>query len=162
MPYNYNPYTGYYPYVTSGYPPLQSQTYYQQPQTSVQNTQISPIANQSSLIWVNDEQEASMYPIAQNCAVALWERSGKTIYLKYADATGKPTMVIYDLVERQAEKPKEEVAVEEKQVDYLTKDDLKDMISTLTGLKSDIDRMKDDLYGIAGKKSRDKEIVEND
>lgn len=54
----------------------------------------------SGIIWVSGEAEAQMYPIAPNNAVALWERSGKAVYLKSADATGRPSLVAYDLAER--------------------------------------------------------------
>lgn len=54
----------------------------------------------TGILWVGSEMEAQNYPIAPNNAVALWDRSGKTVYLKSADATGKPSMVVYDLTER--------------------------------------------------------------
>lgn len=55
---------------------------------------------QQSIIWVTGEQEAMGYLVAPNSAVALWDSSSPTIYLKQADASGKPTMKTYDLVER--------------------------------------------------------------
>ena len=33
-------------------------------------------------------------------AVALWDKSAPSVYLKKSDMTGRPSMVIYDLVER--------------------------------------------------------------
>lgn len=66
-----------------------------QPQTSYQQ----PI-NTSGMIWVGGEQEVQMYPIAPNNAVPLWDRSGKTVYIKSADATGRPSVLTYDLTER--------------------------------------------------------------
>ena len=50
--------------------------------------------------WVSSEQEARGYLIAPNSAVALWDSTAPTVYLKQADASGKPTLKIYDLVER--------------------------------------------------------------
>lgn len=55
---------------------------------------------QSSMIWVTGEQEAFNYPVAPNNAVALWDSSKAAVYIKQADASGKPTIKIYDLAER--------------------------------------------------------------
>ena len=37
---------------------------------------------------------------APNSAVALWDSNAPTIYLKQADASGKPSIKVFDLVER--------------------------------------------------------------
>ena len=55
---------------------------------------------QGGVQWVSGEQEARGYLIAPNSAVALWDSTAPTVYLKQADASGKPTLKIYDLVER--------------------------------------------------------------
>ena len=52
--------------------------------------------------WVQNEREAWEYLLAPNSAVALWDSQNPTIYFKQSDAAGKPTMKIYDLVERKA------------------------------------------------------------
>lgn len=59
----------------------------------------NPIAT-GGVQWVSGEQEARGYLIAPNSAVALWDSTAPTVYLKQADASGKPTLKIYDLVER--------------------------------------------------------------
>ena len=69
----------------------------QQPMS--QPVQQNPIA-QGGVQWVSGEQEARGYLIAPNSAVALWDSTAPTVYLKQADASGKPTLKIYDLVER--------------------------------------------------------------
>lgn len=56
--------------------------------------------NQPGIIWVPSEQAANEYLVAPNNAVALWDSNNPVIYLKQADASGKPSMKIYDLVER--------------------------------------------------------------
>ena len=38
--------------------------------------------------------------MAPNSAVTLWDSNAPVVYLKQADASGKPSMKIYDLVER--------------------------------------------------------------
>ena len=162
--------TGYYPYNYSyGSVPVYPQISYQQPQTvtmpqqtiqnPTQNQQISQTpqpASQSSIIWVSGEQEAQMFPIAPNNAVALWEKTGKTIYLKQADPTGKPTMTIYDLVERTTtpapqQAPQPQI---QPQVSYATKEDMtgaieamQDMAKLISTLKGELQEMKKDIYG---------------
>ena len=59
----------------------------------------NPVAT-GGVQWVSNEQEARGYLIAPNSAVALWDSTAPTVYLKQADASGKPTLKIYDLVER--------------------------------------------------------------
>ena len=117
----------------------------------------------TGIIWVSGESEASMYPIAPNNAIALWEKSGKTVYLKSADATGKPTLRIYDLSER-TKMPVDDVSLTDgKLPTYATKDELSAVLTAInecegiiSSLRSDIDTIKGDMYGIAGKKKAKK------
>ena len=53
-----------------------------------------------SIVWVQSEMEAANYPVAPNNAVTLWDSNSPVVYLKQADASGKPSMKTYDLVER--------------------------------------------------------------
>ena len=64
----------------------------------------NPVA-QSGVQWVSGEQEARNWMIAPNAAVALWDSTAPTVYLKQADASGKPSLKIYDLVERSQTPP---------------------------------------------------------
>lgn len=163
-PYSYNPYQ-FYPMYQQQQQPIQ------QPQMQQPVQQAQPMYS-SGIIWVSGLVEAQAYPIAPNNAVALWEKSGKTIYLKQADATGKPTMTVYDLVER-AETSSDGVSASDGKLPaYATKDELSAVVSVvkgfdelLGGLKSDIDTMKGDMYGIAGKKKsarKTQEVAEDD
>ena len=169
------PYTSYQNPWQQGYYPMYQQPQYQQPvQQTMQQTQqtYSPVINQNGIIWISGESEAAMYPIAPNNAVALWEKSGKTIYLKQADATGKPSMKVYDLVER-AETPADGVSeTDGKLPAYATKEELKAVVDAvksfgvaITSAQSDIDALKGDMYGIAGKKKsarKTQEVAEDD
>ena len=147
------PYYPQQPYqMGQSYYPQTYQPVMQQPQ---QQQNYSPVSNQNSIIWISGEQEAQMYPIAPNNAIALWEKSGKTIYLKSADATGKPSLTIFDLVERKQTPTAEDGTP----VDYATKKDLMRVAEAVSGfdalissIKTDIETMKGDMYGIAGKK----------
>ena len=91
-----------YPYFNPYYPQpmpdnLMQMRQMQQPQMQPQMQ--NPIA-QGGVQWVSGEQEARGYLIAPNSAVALWDSTAPTVYLKQSDASGKPTLKIYDLVER--------------------------------------------------------------
>lgn len=79
--------------------------------------------------WVSSEQEARGYLIAPNSAVALWDSSAPTVYLKQADASGKPTLKIYDLVER-AETPR--TAPKGESVEFVTREEF-DRLAALVG-----------------------------
>lgn len=68
--------------------------YYQYPQYQPQQTS-------NSIVWVGSEAEAQSYPVAPNNAVVLWDSSKASVYLKQADASGRPTFKAYDLVEHQ-------------------------------------------------------------
>ena len=112
----------------------------QMPQPVPQN----PVA-QGSGQWVSGEQEARGYLIAPNSAVALWDSTAPTVYLKQADASGKPTLKIYDLVER-AETHR--TAPQGKSVEFVTREEF-DRLAALVG-------------EIKGKKKRKVEEDEDD
>ena len=56
-------------------------------------------------MWVDGIEEANNFYVAPNNAVQLWDKNSPCIYKKSADAAGKPTMQIFDLVERKNETP---------------------------------------------------------
>ena len=88
----------------------------------------NPVAT-GGVQWVSSEQESRGYLIAPNSAVALWDSTAPTVYLKQADASGKPTLKIYDLVER-AETPR--TAPQEKGVEFVTREEF-DRLAALVG-----------------------------
>lgn len=127
----YTPYGWQNPY----YPPpmqdnLMQMRQMQQPQMQPQMPQAlqNPVA-QSGVQWVSGEQEARNWMIAPNAAVALWDSSAPTVYLKKADASGKPSLTIYDLVER-TETPR--TATQEKGVEFVTRKEF-DALAALVG-----------------------------
>ena len=101
----YTPYGWQNPYYAQPMPDNLAQLRQQQmpPMMAPQPPQ-NPVA-QSGVQWVSGEQEARNWMIAPNAAVALWDSSAPTVYLKQADASGKPTLKTYDLVERLASAP---------------------------------------------------------
>lgn len=117
---------------------------YYQPTTYPIGYNSSPVGYNSSptysnsntgMVWVNDYNEAVMYPVAPNAAVALWDKTNPSIYLKRADSTGKPSIQIYDLVERK-EMPKE------KTQDFVLKTDLDAVKATVEELRKNLDEIK--------------------
>lgn len=89
------------PYYPSPMPDNLAQ-FRQRPMMQTQNQMAqNPIA-QGGVQWVNGEMDARNWMIAPNSAVALWDSTAPTVYLKQADASGRPSLKIYDLVERAA------------------------------------------------------------
>lgn len=67
----------------------------------VSQMQANPMANQGSgIIWIPNYAAAVEYLVAANNAVALWDSSAPFVYLKQADASGKPSIKAFELVER--------------------------------------------------------------
>ena len=93
------PYYGYQPYQP--YQPPMADQLMQLRQSQYQpNMQQVPQQQSPSIVWVQNEMEAVNYLVAPNSAVTLWDSNAPVVYLKQADASGKPSMKIYDLVER--------------------------------------------------------------
>lgn len=104
----------------------------------------NPVAT-GGVQWVSSEQEARGYLIAPNSAVALWDSTAPTVYLKQSDASGKPTLKIYDLVERAETTPN---APQKQGVEFVTREEF-DRLAALVG-------------EIKGKKKRKVEEDEDD
>lgn len=135
----------YYPYQTYQ-PPMpdqlaqyrqqqyQPQPMFQQPAQQVM-PQIQPQQQQQmagqSIIWVQNEQEAYNYLVAPNSAVALWDSNNPVVYLKQADASGKPTMKIYDLVERTTQRPQ---AAPQPAAEYVTRQEFEALQARIDAL----------------------------
>ena len=129
MPYQYMP--GYQPYYQ---PPMADQL------AQLRGAQYQPMPQQAqvsgqSMVWVNSEQEAMGYLVAPNSAVALWDSNAPTIYLKQADASGKPSIKVYDLVERNAPTTAP-AAPQAAPVEYATKQDLEALAARVEALSA--------------------------
>lgn len=83
-----------------------------------------------SIIWVPNAQAAEGYLVAPNSAVVLWDSSAPVVYLKQTDASGKPNMKTYDLVERTSI-PQVQPTTQEQ--------------NGITALKSEVERLKSEL-----------------
>ena len=128
----YTPYGWQNPYYAQPMPDNLAQLRQQQmpPMMAPQPPQ-NPVA-QSGVQWVSGEQEARNWMLAPNAAVALWDSSAPTVYLKKADASGKPSLTIYDLVER-AETPR--TAPTEDPVKFVTREEFDTLAAVVDGMK---------------------------
>lgn len=120
-PQSYNPY---FPTFYQGYQTPQIQQQLQQQQ-------------QSGILWVSGATEAQNYPVAPNNAVALWDSSRPAIYLKQADASGKPVLKTYDLVER-TEMPQNAIPGKGKAEtpDYVTRAEFDELCASVEEIKA--------------------------
>ena len=145
----YTPYYGYQPYQP--YQPPMADQLMQLRQNQYQlNMQQVPQQQAPSIVWVQSEVEAMTYPIAPNNAVTLWDSNAPVIYLKQADASGKPSMKIYDLVERNS-RPVQ--TMQTQAVEYATKDELAALAARLDAITT----MKESPVKSTSKKTVQKE-----
>lgn len=125
-----------YPYYGNPYYPAPMQDNLMQMRQQYQPPQMQPLSQptqnpiaQGGVQWVSGEQEARGWMIAPNAAVALWDSTAPTVYLKQADASGKPTLKIYDLVERAENAPDR---ANTNQVEFVTRKEF-DALAAIVG-----------------------------
>ena len=126
-----------YPYYGNPYmPPMQDNLAQlrQQQMQAIPPMPQNPLP-QSGVQWVSGEQEARSWMVAPNAAVALWDSTAPTVYLKQADASGKPTLKVYDLVERLASAPDTQKAPAAEYVTRKEVDALAALVSEMKGKK---------------------------
>ena len=146
------PYYGYQPYQPYQ-PPMADQLMQLRQNQYQPNMQQVPQQQSPSIVWVQNEMEAANYLIAPNSAVTLWDSNSPVVYLKQADASGKPSMKIYDLVERNSRPVQAPIAPA---VEYATKDELAALAARLDALTA----IKDTSVKPATKKMVQKEDAE--
>ena len=170
-PYSYYPASYYNPYAQSWQMQVPQQSFAPALTNTVPQQSIQPAQpTQSGIVWISGgDQEALAYPVAPNNAVTLWSQTEPVVYLKQADASGRASMKVYDLVERSTAAHDKKDEPDRPAIDFATKEDLatlasivKSVDSTLSGVRSDVDAMKGDMYGIAGKKKSAKKQEEVD
>ena len=125
----------YYPY--GGYQYLPQIPQYTQPAPA--QPQPSPQIS-TGILWVANEQEAQNYPVAPNNAVALWDSMNPVIYLKQADAAGRPNIKIYELKERID--PSSEPTKELINPNYVEKTELELLRTELKNIKKELTALK--------------------
>lgn len=118
-------------------PMMQMRPQYQSPAQIPQYqapAQQAPQSGGQSIIWVPNEQAANDFIVAPNNAVTLWDMNAPVVYVKKADASGKPTITTYDLVERMQAQPTPASAQPEPAIEYVTRKDFDELAAKVAAL----------------------------
>lgn len=163
-------------YYQTGFPaqPVQQQAVQQAPQMTIPQAVQSPNVPQiqnGGFITVRSEAEARSYPVAPGTSVTFKHETAPYCYTKTMgfNQFEAPRFEKFKLV-KEEDVPEAETPAKEKTQDvanYATKDDLGKVVSVVQGLnelvgniKTDVETMKSDMYGIAGQKKKTAKKVE--
>lgn len=113
--------------------PMMRPQYQPAPQMPAYQPQPQQPQNQS-IIWIPNEQAANDFIVAPNNAVTLWDMNAPVVYVKKADASGKPTITTYDLVERMQAQPAPASAQPEPAIEYVTRKDFDELAAKVAAL----------------------------
>lgn len=113
--------------------PMMRPQYQPAPQMPAYQPQPQQPQNQS-IIWIPNEQAANDFIVAPNNAVTLWDMNSPVVYVKKADASGKPTITTYDLVERMQAHPTPASAQPEPAIEYVTRKDFDELAAKVAAL----------------------------
>lgn len=90
---------------------------------------------QSGLIWVQGEAGAKSYMVAKGNSVLLMDSESQTFYLKSADASGMPSMRVFDYHERAVQKPQPVPApAQQPAAEYVTRDEFNALAARLDAM----------------------------
>ena len=109
-------------------PQYQPAPQYPTPQPQPQQSGGQPI------IWVPNEKAANEFIVAPNNAVTLWDMNAPVVYVKKADASGKPAMTTYDLVERSTAPVSPTAPQTVPTVEYVTRKDFDELAAKVAAL----------------------------
>lgn len=87
-----------------------------------------------SIIWVPNEKAANEFIVAPNNAVTLWDMNAPVVYVKKADASGKPAMTTYDLVERSTASTSHTAPQTAPLAEYVTRKDFDELAAKVAAL----------------------------
>lgn len=121
-----------------GYPYVQN--YQQQYMPTVQNNQVQQQNN--NIIYVQGIEGAKSYLVGSNNTVILWDSDNPVIYVKSADASGRPNIKILDYTVRDAEP--NQIPLIDKKVEYATTEELKRLESQIMALQSKLEEGEKD------------------
>ena len=113
--------------------PMMRPQYQPAPQMPAYQPQPQQPQNQS-IIWIPNEQAANDFIVAPNNAVTLWDMNSPVVYVKKADASGKPTITTYDLVQRMQAQPTPASAQPEPAIEYVTRKDFDELAAKVAAL----------------------------
>ena len=111
--------------------PMMRPQYQPAPQMPAYQPQPQQPQNQS-IIWVPNEQAANDFIVAPNNAVTLWDMNAPVVYVKKADASGKPSMTTYDLVERAQAVITPTAPRKDQSEEYVTRREFDELVAKLT------------------------------
>lgn len=110
--------------------PMMRPQYQPAPQIPAYQPQPQQPQNQS-IIWIPNEQAANDFIVAPNNAVTLWDMNTPVVYVKKADASGKPIMTTYDLVERAQAAPAPAAPRKDMSEEYVTRREFEELVAKL-------------------------------
>lgn len=96
--------------------------------------QTAPAPAQNSRIWVNSENEVLDYIVAPNCSVDLWHSNGSILYTKQADASGKPTIKVFDVTERKMGAETPQIQTKNLNEEFVTREEFNALKTKIEGL----------------------------
>lgn len=100
----------------------------QQPITPIVQSQ--PVANDNGIIWVQGEAGAKSWAVAPGKSVMLMDSENSVFYIKTTDNSGIPLPLrIFDYTERTQQDTAPAEAVQVTNSQYVTKDELKEILS---------------------------------
>lgn len=114
--------------------PMMRPQYQPTPQMQYQPPQPQQPSGGQSIIWVPNEKAANEFIVAPNNAVTLWDMNAPVVYVKKADASGKPAMTTYDLVERSTASVSPTVPQTVPTVEYVTRKDFDELAAKVAAL----------------------------
>lgn len=135
MAYPYGAYPGYMPgyYAPNAAMPdqlAQLRAAQQLPQMQPQIPAQTPSGGQGNgVIWVQGEAGAKSYMVAPGNAVMLLDSESSTFYLKTVDASGMPSMRIFDYTERSAQPVQAQTKME-----YVTRSEFEALAARLDAM----------------------------
>lgn len=127
-------YGGYQPFCPQAIPDQLTQ-YRQNP--IGQLPMMQPMQQQDSRIFVQGEQSAKAYLVANGNTVVLWDSESPTIYLKSVDASGMPSMRVLDITERNTPSVRAPETVQANKInagDFITRDEFNSLSEQVRGL----------------------------
>lgn len=113
-------------YPQYNYVPQQTITPVVQPQA----VQTQPTANDNGVIWVQGEAGAKSWVVPPGKSVMLMDSENSVFYIKTTDNSGVPLPLrIFDYTERTAQNTTSAEAVQTVNSQYVTKDELKEILA---------------------------------
>lgn len=135
-------YSPYYPNYPMQYPQMT-------PQNPPQNNIYHP-AQTNGIIWIQGENAARSYLVAPNQNVLLLDSEVPRMYMKSADATGMPTLKIFEYKEIKKDAP---IAGETTSTEYITRDEFEKRLKELKTCKCHDNKPMNDKSNKGGQRN---------